>query len=199
MNKNIKWHEQTVTYSDREAVKNQKGVCIWFTGLSGSGKSTLANLLESELNSAGYHTYLLDGDNVRHGLNSDLGFDEKSRSENIRRIGEVASLFVDAGIIVLTAFISPFKKHRELVRSKLQGDRFIEIFVDADLSVCEKRDPKGLYKKARTGEITDFTGISSNYEKPEKPEMIFLNNEDTDPEVIVEQIYQFLNERNYIY
>ena len=161
MSTNITWHNTNVSKSDREKLNGHKGACIWFTGLSGSGKSTIANELEIRLNQLGIHTYLLDGDNIRHGLNKNLDFSDEGRKENVRRIGEVAKLFVDAGIIVLTAFISPFREDRENVRKLLNKDEFIEVFVDADLETCESRDPKGLYKKARAGEIKDFTGISS--------------------------------------
>jgi len=144
---------------------------LWFTGLSGAGKSTIANLVEMQLHTMGFHTYLLDGDNVRHGLNKDLGFTAADRVENIRRIAEVAKLMLDAGLIVLTAFISPFRAERSMARSLVNKDEFIEVFVDAPLSVAELRDPKGLYKKARRGELKNFTGIDSPYEEPEAPEI----------------------------
>ena len=150
----------------RAALNQQKPMCLWFTGLSGSGKSTIANALEKELFKMGKRTYILDGDNVRHGLNHDLGFTEADRIENIRRVAEVAKLMVDAGLIVLVTFISPFQKDREMARSKFQEGEFVEIFVDTPLEECEKRDPKGLYKKARQGLIKNFTGIDSKYEKP---------------------------------
>ena len=168
--KNIVWHTTSIRRENREALLKQKGVVLWFTGLSGSGKSTVANAVEKKLCEAGKLTYLLDGDNIRHGLNADLGFTVSHRIENMRRIAEVSKLFVDAGIITLTAFISPLRKDRNSVR-QLLGGRFIEIFVDCSLNVCEYRDPKGLYKKARTGEIKDFTGIDSPYEKPVNPEI----------------------------
>jgi adenylyl-sulfate kinase len=168
---NITWHEHTIQKSDRVEKYGQKPCMVWFTGLSGSGKSTVANALEKELFARGHKTYLLDGDNVRHGLNSDLGFDDKSREENIRRIGEVAKLFLDAGLIVICSFISPFKKEREFVRSLVEDGEFIEVFVDTPIEICEQRDPKGLYRKARNGEISDFTGIDSVYERPEKAEV----------------------------
>lgn len=180
MNSNIVWHNTKISKIDREKLNNHKGVCIWFTGLSGSGKSTVANEVELELNKLGIHTYLLDGDNVRLGLNNNLDFSDEGRKENIRRIGEVAKLFVDAGIIVLTAFISPFREDRDNVRNLLNDNEFIEIFVDADLETCESRDPKGLYKKARSGEIKDFTGISSPYEEPLKPELKLNNKNKAD-------------------
>ena len=171
-NRNIFWHSTHISRVEREKIKNHLGYCLWFTGLSASGKSTLANILEKRLVDIDIHTYLLDGDNIRHNLNKDLGFSDEDRVENIRRIGEVSNLFVDAGISVLTAFISPFQKDRDMVRELLPEGRFIEIYVDCDLEVCEQRDPKGLYKKARKNEIKDFTGISSPYEAPTNPELI---------------------------
>ena len=163
--KNIVWHSTTIKLENRKEILNQKPFVLWFTGLSASGKSTIANIVEQKLFSMKYKTYLLDGDNVRHGLNKDLGFDEKSRIENIRRIGEVAKLFNDSGLIVLTAFISPFLSDRKLVRDLFPVGNFLEVFIDSSLEVCEQRDPKGMYKKARSGEINNFTGISSPYEK----------------------------------
>jgi adenylylsulfate kinase len=189
---NITWHNTKITQQDREELNGHKGICVWFTGFSGSGKSTLANEVEAKLHAAGIHTYLLDGDNIRHGLNSNLDFSEEGRKENIRRIGEVAKLFVDAGIVVLTAFISPFKEDRERVRNLLRKGEFIEVFVDVDLETCEKRDPKGLYKKARAGEIKDFTGISSPYEKPENPEITVDNGENADLEENAQKIVDYL-------
>lgn len=169
--KNIVWHNTTITRENREVLLGQKGVVLWFTGLSGSGKSTLANALEKKLNELGKLTYSLDGDNIRHGLNSDLGFSLQDRKENIRRIGEVAKLFVDAGVIVLATFISPLRQDRASAR-ELLGEDFIEVYVDCPLEVCEVRDPKELYKKARAGDIKEFTGISSPYEQPLNPEII---------------------------
>ena len=168
---NVTWHDQHVTKADRARLKKQRPCIVWFTGLSGSGKSTIANALEQRLHADGYHTYLLDGDNVRHGLNKDLGFSAEDRVENIRRIGEVAKLFVDAGMIVLTAFISPYRGDRQMVRDLVGDGEFIEVFVDTPLDVCEERDPKGLYAKARAGVIKDFTGIDAPYEAPERPEV----------------------------
>ena len=168
---NITWHEATVTAEDREKLLNQKGCVIWFTGLSGSGKSTLANAVEHVLHQQRHHTYVLDGDNVRHGLNKNLGFSPEDREENIRRIGEVAKLFADAGTIVMTAFISPYCADRDQARALIAEDRFVEVFVDCPLDVCEERDTKGLYKKARAGEIKEFTGISAPYEPPLNPEV----------------------------
>lgn len=167
----VVWHNTTVTHEDRIILKQQTPVVLWFTGLSGSGKSTVANAVESKLLSLGKHSYLLDGDNVRHGLNKDLGFSDDDRVENIRRIGEVAKLFVDSGAIVLTAFISPFVADREQVRDLMAEGQFLEVFIDTPLEVCEQRDPKGLYKKARAGEIKNFTGIDSEYEVPLSPEI----------------------------
>lgn len=168
---NIVWHQHSVDKQFRAGLKKQKPAVLWFTGLSGAGKSTVAGALENRLAELGYHTYLLDGDNVRHGLCSDLGFSEQDRRENIRRIGELAKLMADAGLIVLSAFISPHRAERKLVRDLLPEGEFIEVFVNASLEVCEDRDPKGLYKKARAGEIPNFTGIDSEYQSPENPEI----------------------------
>ena len=168
---NVKWHEGDIGRKEREHLLDHKGVCLWFTGLSGSGKSTLAVTLEKELYKRGHLCYVLDGDNIRHGLNGDLGFSDKDRKENIRRIGEVSKLFVDAGLITLTAFISPFREDRQAVRDRLEKGQFLEIFIDCPLEVCEQRDVKGLYTKARKNEISAFTGISSPYEAPETPEI----------------------------
>ena len=195
---NITWHNTKITKLDRENLNGHKGVCLWFTGLSGSGKSTLANELEFELNKKGVHTYLLDGDNIRHGLNKDLDFSDAGRQENIRRIGEVAKLFVDAGIVVLTAFISPFREDRNQVRKLLNENEFIEIFVDADLETCESRDPKGLYKKARQGEIKDFTGISSPYEVPENAELKIDNGKNSNLRENVDRVVEYLVQKKII-
>ena len=165
------WHDHKVVRSQRAENKNQKPCLLWFTGLSGSGKSTIANALDVALHNRGYHTFLLDGDNVRHGLCRDLGFSDEGRVENIRRIGEVSKLFADAGLIVLSAFISPFNSDRRLVRKLFPAGEFIEVFMDASLETCESRDPKGLYQKARSGEIKQFTGIDSPYEVPAHPEL----------------------------
>lgn len=196
-NKNIIWHTHHVTKERREELLNQKPCILWFTGLSASGKSTLANAVEWELFKRGRKTYLLDGDNVRHGLNKDLGFTELDRIENIRRIGEVSKLFVDSGLITLTAFISPFKSDRQIARSLVKYDEFIEVFVDTPLEVCEQRDPKGLYKKARDGAIKNFTGIDSPYERPENPEIHILTNEKTIQEC-VDQVLHHLIRFGYI-
>jgi adenylylsulfate kinase len=168
----VVWHEATVTRARREALNGHRGAIIWFTGLSGSGKSTLAHAVEESLYQSGCRTFVLDGDNVRHGLCGDLGFSVEHRVENIRRVGEMAKLFMEAGVIVLTAFISPFRSDRERVRGMVQHGDFIEIYCDADIEVCESRDVKGLYKKARAGQIPEFTGISSPYEAPSAPELV---------------------------
>jgi adenylylsulfate kinase len=194
---NIVWHSHNVTKENRSQQKAQKPCILWFTGLSGSGKSTIANALEQRLFELGYHSYLLDGDNVRHGLNKDLGFTDAERVENIRRIGEVAKLFVDAGLIVMTAFISPFRSDRELVRKLVGEGEFIEIFVDTPLEVCEQRDPKGLYKKARAGQIKNFTGLDSPYEAPEQPELA-LHTEKEDLSVCVTAIIALLQSKGYV-
>lgn len=194
---NIKWHEGNIDRKQREAMLNHKGVCLWFTGLSGSGKSTLAAAVEKELYKRGHLCYVLDGDNVRHGLNGDLGFSDEDRKENIRRIGEVSKLFVDAGLITLTAFISPFKADRKAVRDLLEQGQFIEVYVDCPLDVCEKRDVKGLYKKARNNEISAFTGISSPYESPELPE-ITVNTGEQSLEESTKIVIDFLIENNII-
>ncbi|PFG45375.1 adenylylsulfate kinase [Vibrio sp. ES.051] len=167
----IVWHQHSVDKQCRAELKQQKPAVLWFTGLSGAGKSTVAGALENRLAAQGFHTYLLDGDNVRHGLCSDLGFSLQDRRENIRRIGELAKLMADAGLIVLSAFISPHRAERQLVRDLLPDGEFIEVFVNASLAVCEGRDPKGLYRKARAGEILNFTGIDSEYQAPESPEI----------------------------
>lgn len=167
----IVYHNHSITRRDREKLNGHRSCVVWFTGLSGAGKSTLAGAVEEKLNAAGIHTYLLDGDNIRHGLNKNVDFSEAGRRENIRRIGEVAKLFADAGIVTLTAFISPFRDDRNMVRALLNQNDFIEVYVNCPLEICEQRDPKGLYKKARAGEISDFTGISSPYEPPLNPEI----------------------------
>lgn len=183
----IHWQALALTQADRAAHKQQRPRCIWFTGLSGSGKSTLANLLEQRLHAQGKHTYLLDGDNVRHGLNRDLGFTEADRVENIRRVAEVAKLMVDAGLIVLVSFISPFRSERRLARALFAEGEFLEVFVDTPIEVCEQRDVKGLYAKARKGELKNFTGIDSPYEPPETPE-VRLQTTAMPPQASVEQL-----------
>ena len=194
--KNIKWHPSSVNREMLEGLRGHKGMVLWFTGLSGSGKSTLANALNEFLHSKGISTFILDGDNIRHGLCNDLGFSDKDREENIRRIGEVSNLFMNAGIVTITAFVSPFQSDRKKVR-EIIGKDFVEIFCAANLDICEKRDTKGLYKKARLGEIKDFTGISSPYEIPSNPEIIV----DTGSLVLlksVRQIIDYLNEKKLL-
>jgi adenylylsulfate kinase len=194
---NITWHDGAITKLDRERLIQQKGVVIWFTGLSSSGKSTIARAVEERLFEGGHLSYVLDGDNIRHGLNKNLGFSPEDREENIRRIGEVAKLFADAGIITMTAFISPYRKDRDLNRGLLQEGEFIEVFVKVSLDVAEKRDPKGLYKKARNGEIKEFTGISAPYEEPLNPELTL----DTDKLTLMQcqdEVIRFLKENAII-
>lgn len=193
----VKWQEGLVGLKERETLLEQKGVCLWFTGLSGSGKSTVASAVEKKLFDMGYLSYILDGDNIRHGLNGDLGFSDKDRKENIRRIGELSKLFIDAGLITLTAFISPFRADREHVRNILAKNKFIEVFVSCPLEICEQRDVKGLYVKARNNEIESFTGISSPYEEPEKPEVI-INTSVQSIDESTEVIIDYLIENNII-
>ena len=194
---NVVWHEHPVDKSIRSFMKKQRPCLLWFTGLSGSGKSTIAGAVESKLAERLQHTYLMDGDNVRHGLCGDLAFSEDDRNENIRRVGEVANLMVDSGLIVLTAFISPFKVNRQVVRDMLKEGEFIEVFIDTPISECEKRDPKGLYKKARAGEIKDFTGIDSPYEAPEDAEIV-IKNIDVSIDDAANQVIEFLATRGYL-
>ena len=193
----IRWHDHKIQRDSRAEQKSQRPCMIWFTGLSGAGKSTIANALDDKLFQYDRHTYLLDGDNVRHGLNRDLGFSDQDRIENIRRIGEVGRLFTDAGLIVLSAFISPFKSDRQMVRNLFPVGEFIEVHVATDLDVCEQRDPKGLYKKARAGEIKHFTGIDSAYETPDSPELVVDGGSES-LEACVEKIFAYLQERQYI-
>jgi len=204
----VHWHEHAVSRQEREERHGHKGAVVWFTGLSACGKSTVANLLDHKLHSLGVHSFVLDGDNIRHGLNAGppmlgpqhgeefarrfgLGFSAQDREENIRRIGTVAKLFCDAGIIAITAFISPYRVDRDRVRATLAEGDFIEIFVDAPLEVCETRDPKGLYKKARAGEIKGFTGIDDPYEPPEKPELV-LDAANRSPEDLADEVLAYL-------
>lgn len=194
---NITWHHASITRADRERLLNQKGVVIWFTGLSASGKSTIAHTVEEKLYDRGILTYVLDGDNIRHGLNKNLGFSPEDREENIRRIGEVGKLFADAGIITMTAFISPYRADRDKARQLHEPGKFIEVFVDAPLSVLQNRDPKGLYKKALAGQIPEFTGISAPYEAPENPE-IYLNTDKMNVEACADAVVRYLEEQGFI-
>ncbi len=194
---NITWHKGAITNSDRERLLGQKGVVIWFTGLSGSGKSTLAHAVEEKLFENGHLSYVLDGDNIRHGLNKNLGFSPEDREENIRRIGEVAKLFADAGVITMTAFISPYRADRDKARELLEAGRFVEIFAKVPLDVAEERDPKGLYKKARAGEIKQFTGIDAPYEEPEKAELV-VDTSEHNLEESTELIWKYLKEQGIV-
>lgn len=194
---NIVWHEGHIVKQDRERLLGQKGVVIWFTGLSGSGKSTIAREVERRLFENGNLAYVLDGDNIRFGLNKNLGFSPEDRKENIRRIGEVAKLFADAGVIVLTAFISPYREDRNSARTLLKEGEFIEVFVKCPIEKCEERDVKGLYKKARAGEIKEFTGISAPYEEPESPELVIET--DREPlEAAAEKVMEYLKKKGII-
>ncbi len=194
---NITWHDGEVNQNDREELLQQKGVVLWFTGLSGSGKSTVAVEVERELFQKQHLCYRLDGDNIRHGLNKDLGFSPEDRTENIRRIGETAKLFADAGVIVMASFISPYKKDRDAVRALLDEGKFVEVFVDCSVEECEKRDPKGLYKKARSGEIPEFTGISAPYEEPESPE-ITVDTDALTVEQAAKKVIEYLEDQGII-
>ena len=195
---NVVWHEHKISKVKRAEQKAQRPAVLWFTGLSGAGKSSVANALEMALFRRGHHSYLLDGDNVRHGLNRDLGFSDEDRVENIRRIGEVAKLMADSGLVVLSAFISPFQTDRDMVRELLDEGEFVEIYVKASLAVCESRDPKGLYKRARSGEIKHFTGIDSPYEPPLNPELI-LDTEELSIEACVDELLKFLKSRGILH
>lgn len=195
---NVVWHTHRVLKKDRSIQKKQQPCILWFTGLSGAGKSTIAGAVEQKLFEMGHHTYLLDGDNVRHGLNKDLGFSDEDRIENIRRIGETAKLFVDSGLIVLTAFISPFRSDRKLVRDLVNQFEFIEVHISTPIDVCENRDPKGLYKKARAGEIKNFTGIDSEYQQPEHAE-ITVNTAEMDIEKCANVVIDYLKEHQMIF
>lgn len=194
---NTVWHPQQIDKQQRSSLKSQKSCLLWYTGLSGSGKSTIANAVDDLLFQRQCHSYLLDGDNVRHGLNGDLGFSDEDRIENIRRISEVAKLFVDSGLIVSTAFISPFRADRALAETKLAAGEFIEVFIDTPIEICEQRDPKGLYKLARAGEIKDFTGIDSAYEAPEKAQ-IHINTADKNIEQCAKKVIDYLVEQQFI-
>ncbi|HHW36326.1 MAG TPA: adenylyl-sulfate kinase [Bacillales bacterium] len=195
--KNIVWHKAQITKHDRHRLNGHKSAILWFTGFSGAGKSSLSVAVEKELHKRGIRTYVLDGDNVRHGLNSNLGFSPVDRTENIRRIGEVSKLFVDAGVMTLTAFISPYREDRNMVRKMVQDGEFLEIYVKCSLEECEKRDPKGLYKKARNGEIKGFTGIDAPYEAPVNPELVVETDKETLRESVL-AILNFLQEKGYI-
>ena len=194
---NITWHEGSVSRQEREQLLNQKGVTVWMTGLSASGKSTIACILEQMLLHKKKHAYRLDGDNIRMGLNKNLGFSAEDRAENIRRIGEVAKLFTDAGVIAITSFISPYRKDRDAVRANMKPGEFVEVYVNVSLEAAEKRDPKGLYKKARAGQIKGFTGIDDPYEAPEKAEIV-IETESTQPEDAAKQILAYLEKGGYL-
>ncbi|MFF0827854.1 adenylyl-sulfate kinase [Brevibacillus sp. NPDC003359] len=194
---NIVWHPATVTKQDRQKRAGHKSCVLWFTGLSGAGKSTLANAVEHELHQRGLASYILDGDNIRHGLNRGLGFGAEDRRENIRRIGEVAKLFVDAGVITLTAFISPYREDRELARRLVEAGEFVEVYVKCSLDECERRDVKGLYQKARSGEIGQFTGISAPYEEPVQAELVIESDKQTIEEA-VQIVLTYLEKHNIL-
>ena len=197
INQNTVWHEPTIFREDREKLNEHRSAILWFTGLSGAGKSTLAHAVEDYMHKLAIRTYVLDGDNIRKGLCKDLGFSDEDRTENIRRIGEVSKLMLEAGIVVMTAFISPFRKDRQIVRELVKEGDFIEIYCQAPLSVCEERDPKGLYKKARAGQIPEFTGISSPYEEPEHPELV-IETEKKSVDECVDQIIKYLKEKKIV-
>jgi len=194
---NITWHDGAITQADRERLLNQKGVVIWYTGLSGSGKSTLAHAVEEKLFEQGFISYVLDGDNIRHGLNKNLGFSPEDRVENIRRIGEVAKLFQTCGVITMTAFISPYRADRDIARKLVEEGRFIEVFVKVPLDIAEERDPKGLYKKARAGEIKEFTGIDAPYEEPEHAELV-IDTSELNIDQSVDVIMTYLHDKGII-
>jgi adenylylsulfate kinase len=194
---NIIWHEPSVTVDDRWKSNGYKSCVLWFTGLSASGKSTIAHALDRKLHRSGIHSYVLDGDNVRHGINRDLGLSPEDRKENIRRIGEIAKLFVDAGLLALAAFIAPYREDRRQIRTLLNEKDFIEIYVKCSIRECENRDPKGFYKKARIGEIKEFTGVSAPYETPENPELI-LETDNKSVDECVRQVLDYLDQHGYI-
>lgn len=194
---NVTWHEHKVSRAEREKIKGHKGAVLWFTGLSACGKSTIANEVDYLLNQRGIHTIVLDGDNIRMGLNKNLGFSAEDRAENIRRIGEVAKLFATSGTIVGTAFISPYKADRDKVRAILAPGEYVEIYVNASLETCEKRDPKGLYKKARAGELKNFTGIDDPYEAPEKPELV-LDSDNKGIAELAQEVVAYLEQNGYL-
>lgn len=194
---NVTWHAHNITREDRQKLNGHRGAVLWFTGLSGCGKSTIANAVDQLLHERGVHTFVLDGDNIRMGLNKNLGFTPEDRTESIRRIGEVARLFSDGATIVLTAFISPYKADRDLVRALLPEGEFIEILVQASLETCESRDPKGLYKKARAGEIKNFTGLDAPYEAPENPEIV-LDSDNKGVEALAREVVAYLTSRSVL-
>src|SRR4051794_39193598 len=194
---NITWHAGAVTREERQSLLDQKGVTVWMTGLSASGKSTIAVIVEQMLLHQKKHAYRLDGDNIRHGLNKNLGFSAEDRAENIQRIGEVSKLFTDAGVIAIASFISPYKKDRDAVRAGMKPGEFIEVYVNVSLEAAEKRDPKGLYKKARAGQLKGFTGIDDPYEAPEKPE-ILIDTESTSAEAAAQQILTYLEKQGLL-
>jgi len=196
-NNNIVWHEPSVTIDDRWKTNGYNSCVLWFTGLSASGKSTIAHMLDQQLHASGIHSYVLDGDNVRHGLNKDLGLSPDDRKENIRRIAEVSKLFIDAGLLVLAAFIAPYREDRRQARDLFEKDRFIEVYVRCSISECERRDPKGFYKKAKAGEISGFTGISAPYEEPENPELILDTNKMNAHEC-AQKVIAYLSVNKYI-
>ena len=191
---NLTWNKHEITRVDHESQNGHRGFCIWFTGLSGAGKSTLANAIHQRLHQERIHSYLLDGDNIRHGLNGDLGFSTEDRKENVRRVAEVAGLFVDAGIVAISALISPFERDRQLARNVFEAGDFVEVFVDCPIEVCMERDPKGLYKKAEAGLIREFTGISSPYESPKSPEVI-VNTDELTIDECIELIITYIKPR----
>ena len=193
----VVWHHATVTRERREALNGHKGVIVWFTGLSAAGKSTIAHAVEEQLHQMGCHTFVFDGDNVRHGLCSDLGFSAEDRAENIRRIGEMAKLFIEAGVIALTAFISPFRADRQRVRELVRKEDFLEIYCSCPVEICEQRDVKGLYQRARKGEVKEFTGISSPYEEPLNPDLV-LDTGMNSIEQCAEKVMALLRERNVL-
>jgi len=194
---NVTWHDHTVTKAERQKLMGHKSAVLWFTGLSGAGKSTVANTVDHLLHSKGIHTYVLDGDNVRMGLNKNLGFSAEDRAENIRRIGEVAKLFCHSGVFVLTAFISPYRADRDKAREILDQGEFIEVYVKASLETCEGRDPKGLYKKARAGEIKGFTGIDDPYEEPANPEIV-LDSDKKSIDELAQEVVDYLDKNGYL-
>ncbi len=193
----VVWDDRYVKRAERNRLNNHKSGLVWFTGLSASGKSTIAHCVERELFSRGIHTYVFDGDNVRHGLNSNLGFSREDRRENLRRIAELSKLFVDAGILVFAAFISPYREDREYIRKRFDGDNFLEIYVKCSVEECERRDPKGQYKKARAGIIKEYTGVSSPYEEPENPDLI-LDTERFDIETSIKKVLALLNGKKFV-